>query len=104
MHQPAARLVDSRSSWVVATVSVVVLGTAFGAPWMPAVARRMKPACSPYRRCSAWASAAWLAGILYDHFGYYGPAFATGIVVNLLNFAIILMLVARQHLITARAY
>lgn len=50
------------------------------------------------------ATGGWLAGILYDHFGYYGPAFATGIVVNLLNFAIILMLVARQHLIAARAY
>ena len=50
------------------------------------------------------ATGGWLAGILYDHFGYYGPAFATGIVVNLLNFAIVLMLVARQHLITARAY
>jgi len=46
----------------------------------------------------------WLAGILYDHFGYYGPAFATGIAVNLLNLAIILMLVGRQHLILARAY
>src|SRR5215470_11897768 len=38
MHQPAARLVDSKSSWVVATVSVFILGTAFGAPWMGAVA------------------------------------------------------------------
>ena len=50
------------------------------------------------------ATGGWLAGILYDRFGYYGPAFATGIVVNLLNFAIILMLVARQHLIAARTY
>lgn len=50
------------------------------------------------------ATGGWLAGILYDHFGYYGPAFATGIVVNLLNLAIILMLVGRQHLIAARAY
>jgi MFS family permease len=38
MHQPAARLVDSKSSWVVATVGVVVLGIAFGAPWLAAVA------------------------------------------------------------------
>jgi MFS family permease len=50
------------------------------------------------------ATGGWLAGILYDHFGYYAPAFATGIAVNLLNLAIILTLVARQHLITARAY
>src|SRR5437879_13843011 len=38
MHQPAARLVDSKSSWMVATVCVLVLGTAFGTPWMAAVA------------------------------------------------------------------
>jgi MFS family permease len=50
------------------------------------------------------ATGGWLAGILYDHFGYYGPAFATGIAVNLLNLAIILTLVGRQHLILARAY
>jgi len=49
------------------------------------------------------ATGGWLAGILYDHFGYYGPAFATGIVVNLLNLAIILTLVGRQHLMAARA-
>ena len=50
------------------------------------------------------ATGGWLAGILYDHFGYYGPAFATGIMVNLLNLAILLMLVGRRHLIEARAY
>jgi MFS family permease len=50
------------------------------------------------------ATGGWLAGILYDHFGYYGPAFATGIAVNLLNLAIVLTLVGRQHLILARAY
>jgi MFS family permease len=50
------------------------------------------------------ATGGWLAGILYDHFGYYGPAFATGIAVNLLNLAIILTLVGRHHLMLARAY
>jgi MFS family permease len=50
------------------------------------------------------ATGGWLAGILYDHFGYYGPAFAAGIAVNLLNLAIILTLVGRQHLMLARAY
>ncbi len=50
------------------------------------------------------ATGGWLAGILYDHFGSYGPAFATGIAVNLLNFAILLMLVGRQRLVAARAY
>ena len=50
------------------------------------------------------ATGGWLAGILYDHFGYYGPAFATGIAINLLNLAIILALVGRQRLILARAH
>jgi MFS family permease len=53
---------------------------------------------------SGMATGGWLAGILYDHFGYYGPAFATGIAVNLLNLSIILVLVSRQHLVAARAY
>lgn len=38
----------------------------------------------------------WLAGVIYDHFGYYAPAFATGVLANLLNFALIAALVARQ--------
>jgi len=38
MHQPAVRVADSKSSWVLATVCVLILGTAFGAPWMAAVA------------------------------------------------------------------
>jgi MFS family permease len=49
--------------------------------------------------CSAsgMATGGWLAGILYDQFGYYGPAFAAGIAVNLLNFSIIALLVSRQQ-------
>jgi len=38
----------------------------------------------------------WLAGVLYDSFGYYGPAFATGVALNTLNFIIIATLVWRQ--------
>src|ERR1700747_2437101 len=38
MHQPAARLVDSKSSWVVATVCVLPPAPAVWAPWMSAVA------------------------------------------------------------------
>ncbi|MPZ57390.1 MAG: MFS transporter [Rhizobiales bacterium] len=38
----------------------------------------------------------WLAGVLYDSFGYYGPAFAAGVILNALNFIIIAMLVWRQ--------
>ncbi len=41
------------------------------------------------------ASGSWLAGLLYDHFGYYAPAFAVGVGANLLNLTIIGALVAR---------
>ena len=34
-------------------------------------------------------SGGWIAGILYAYFGYYAPAFAAGLGVNLVNFAII---------------
>jgi MFS family permease len=39
----------------------------------------------------------WLAGLLYDHFGYYAPAFAAGIGANLLNLLVVGTLVARQR-------
>jgi MFS family permease len=44
----------------------------------------------------------WLAGLLYDHFGFYAPAFAVGIGANILNLIIIGMLVARGR--TRMAY
>ncbi|MBV8535707.1 MAG: MFS transporter [Alphaproteobacteria bacterium] len=48
---------------------------------------------------SGWgmATGGWLAGRLYDYFGYYAPAFATGIGVNALNFVLIATLVVRYR-------
>jgi MFS family permease len=43
------------------------------------------------------AAGGWLAGLLYDHFGTYAPAFAFGVGTNLLNLALIGALVARQR-------
>jgi MFS family permease len=43
------------------------------------------------------ATGSWLAGALYDYFGYYAPAFAVGVGFNLLNFAVIAILVTRQR-------
>jgi MFS family permease len=37
----------------------------------------------------------WLAGILYDYFGYYAPAFVAGIGANILNLILIGILVGR---------
>lgn len=42
------------------------------------------------------AAGGWLAGLLYDYFGYYAPAFATGVGANLLNLLVVGILVARQ--------
>jgi len=39
----------------------------------------------------------WGAGMLYDHFGYYLPAFAVGIAFNLVNLVILLTLVFRRR-------
>ena len=45
----------------------------------------------------------WLAGLLYDHFGYYAPAFAAGIGANILNLLVVGTLVGRQRLTEAYA-
>lgn len=42
---------------------------------------------------SGMATGGWLGGVIYDHFGSYAPAFATGLVANLFNFAVVASLV-----------
>ncbi len=39
----------------------------------------------------------WLGGALYDHFGYYAPAFGSGVVFNLGNLIVVGLLVLRQQ-------
>jgi MFS family permease len=46
---------------------------------------------------SGMALGGWLAGLLYDHFGYYAPAFAFGIGSNILNLMVVGTLVLRQR-------
>ena len=47
--------------------------------------------------CSGFgmASGGWFAGLLYDHFGYYAPAFAAGLIFNAVNLVLIGTLVMR---------
>jgi MFS family permease len=45
----------------------------------------------------------WLAGLLYDHFGYYAPAFAAGIGSNILNILLVGTLVMRGRMRAAFA-
>jgi MFS family permease len=44
---------------------------------------------------SGMAFGSWFAGVLYDHFGYYAPAFGVGVVFNLANLLIVGFLVFR---------
>jgi len=47
---------------------------------------------------SGMAFGSWFAGALYDHFGYYAPAFAIGVVFNIANLTIVGFLLLRQGL------
>ena len=69
------------------------------------VSRQLFPAGEAYWRmptlllCSGFgmATGGWIAGILYDYFGFYAPAFATGLAVNLVNFTVIAVLALRRR-------
>ena len=43
------------------------------------------------------AAGGWLAGAMYDHFAFYTPAFAVGVLFNLINLAVIGTLVLRHR-------
>jgi Na+/H+ antiporter NhaC len=49
---------------------------------------------------SGMATGGWLAGYLYDTYGYYGPAFGTGVAFNVVNIAILAILLVRQRTYT----
>jgi MFS family permease len=65
--------------------------------------RELFPAAEAYWRIptlllfsgAGMALGGWLAGILYDHYGYYAPAFAAGIGANILNILVVGTLVTR---------
>jgi hypothetical protein len=46
---------------------------------------------------SGMATCGWLAGAIYDHFGFYGAAFGTGILFNAANLAVIGTLALRRN-------
>ncbi len=45
---------------------------------------------------SGMAFGSWFAGALYDHFGFYAPAFGAGVLFNLANLAVVGFLLTRQ--------
>jgi len=44
---------------------------------------------------SGMAAGSWFAGLIYDHFGYYAPAFGSGVAFNVANLLIVGFLVMR---------
>jgi MFS family permease len=55
---------------------------------------------------SGMAAGSWLAGRLYDYFGFYAPAFATGLIFNLINASLVAALLllwrrSERHLVLA---
>jgi MFS family permease len=46
---------------------------------------------------SGMAFGSWFAGRLFDHFGYYAPAFGSGVLFNLANLGLVGFLVLRQQ-------
>jgi MFS family permease len=45
---------------------------------------------------SGMAFGSWFAGRLYNHFGFYAPAFGTGVMFNVVNLMLLSFLVLRQ--------
>ena len=66
--------------------------------------RELYPVSDAYWRmpvlllCSGFGMAmgGWMAGVIYDYFGFYAPAFAAGLGVNVINFMIISALALRK--------
>jgi MFS family permease len=48
---------------------------------------------------SGMAAGGWLAGVIYDHFGFYWVAFMAGVAANALNLMIISVLVFRKEVL-----
>ncbi len=73
--------------------------------------RELFPAAEAYWRIptlllfsgAGMALGGWLAGVLYDHYGFYAPAFAAGIGANILNILMVGTLVMRGRRRTAFA-
>jgi MFS family permease len=69
------------------------------------VLRQLFPADQAAWRVPVWffanicgmALGGWLAGIIYDQLGSYGPAFLVGLAVDLANILLIGWMAARQH-------
>ena len=96
-----------------ATVSTTAFEAIVGSRLKPRICRNLACACRAAVTCRAsqhvqivrlllfsgggMAGGGWIAGLLYDHLGYYAPAFAVGIGANVLNLLMVSVLVGRQR-------
>ncbi len=102
----AAFLVTQSEAGLFTVAALFGLGFSGLVPANILASRELFPVSESYWRmptlllCSGWGMAAggWVAGVIYDHFGFYAPAFATGLGVNILNFIIIATLSLRKRL------
>jgi MFS family permease len=92
-------------------VGLITVSAAFGLGFsgiIPAYVlalRELFPASEAYWRIPTMllfsgfgmAAGGWIAGLMYDHFAYYAPAFTLGVGANLLNVVVIGILVMRQR-------
>jgi MFS family permease len=95
------------------TAGLFTLSAAFGLGFsgiIPAYVlalRELFPAAQAYWRIPTlllfsglgMALGGWLAGALYDYFGYYLPAFAAGVGANVINLMVVAFLVGRQRFV-----
>jgi MFS family permease len=65
--------------------------------YFPAREASWRVPCMLFVGMGGMAFGGWFAGALYDHFGFYAPAFATGLLFNLANLALVGFLVLRQR-------
>jgi len=99
----SAFLVTTNEAGLITVAAIFGLGFAGIIPAYVLALRELYPASEAYWRIPTllmftafgMASGGWLAGILYDHFGYYTPAFVAGIAASVVNVLIIGTLVIR---------
>jgi MFS family permease len=63
--------------------------------YFPAAEASWRMPLTLFTAMSGMAFGAWFAGALYDHFGYYAPAFGISVVFNVINLLIVGFLVIR---------
>src|ERR1700730_13780158 len=78
-------------------LATVLIGSAWQAASMTAFLLTQNEAGLLLFSGGGMGAGSWLGGLLYDHFGYYAPAFTVRIGANIINLLMISVLVGRQR-------